>query len=74
MDAAAFAGDDVGDLPAFAALRALAAEGALAHAVSIGVTSAESPPEVSAADVVVEGPAGLAALLDALADAISAPG
>jgi trehalose 6-phosphate phosphatase len=74
MDAAAFAGDDVGDLPAFAALRALAGEGALAHGVSIGVTSAESPPEVRAADIVVEGPAGLAALLDALADAISAPG
>ena len=50
--------------------RALAATGALAHAVSIGVTSDESPPEVSAADVVVDGPAGLAALLDALADAI----
>jgi trehalose 6-phosphate phosphatase len=70
MRSAAFAGDDVGDLPAFAALRALADEGGLAHAVSIGVTSDESPPEVHAADVVVEGPAGLAALLDALADAI----
>jgi len=70
MRAAAFAGDDAGDLPAFAALRALADDGTLAHAVSIGVTSDESPPEVHAADVVVEGPAGLAALLDALADAI----
>jgi hypothetical protein len=29
---------------------------------------------VHAADVVVDGPAGLAALLDALADALSAPG
>jgi trehalose 6-phosphate phosphatase len=74
MAAAAFAGDDVGDLPAFAALRALAIDGVLAHAVSIGVTSAESPAEVHAADVVVDGPAGLAALLDGLADAISAPG
>jgi len=74
MDAAAFAGDDAGDLPAFAALRALAADGRLAHAACIGVTSDESPPEVQAADVVVAGPAGLAALLDALADAISAPG
>jgi trehalose 6-phosphate phosphatase len=71
MRAAAFAGDDAGDLPAFAALHALAADGNLGHAVSIGVTSDESPAEVHAADVVVEGPAGLAALLDALADAIS---
>jgi len=71
MRAAAFAGDDAGDLPAFAALRALADDGVLGHAVSIGVRSDESPPAVHAADVVVEGPAGLAALLDALADAIS---
>jgi hypothetical protein len=54
-------------------LRALSDDGALDHAVSIGVTSDESPPEVHAADVVVEGPAGLAALLDALADAILGP-
>jgi trehalose 6-phosphate phosphatase len=74
MATAAFAGDDVGDLPAFDALDALAAEGVLAHAVSIGVMSDESPPEVHAADVVVDGPAGLAALLDALADAISGRG
>jgi trehalose 6-phosphate phosphatase len=71
MRTAAFAGDDAGDLPAFAALRALAADGTLASGVSIGVTSDESPPEVRAADVVVEGPAGLAALFDALADAIT---
>jgi trehalose 6-phosphate phosphatase len=72
--AAAFAGDDVGDLPAFAALRGLVADGVLAHAVSIGVTSDESPPEVRAADVVVDGPGGLAAVLDAVSDAISASG
>ncbi len=48
LHAAAFAGDDAGDLPAFAALHALVADGALAHAVSIGVTSDESPPEVRA--------------------------
>jgi trehalose 6-phosphate phosphatase len=70
MRTAAFAGDDAGDLPAFAALRALARDGGLDHAVSIGVASDESPPEVHAADVVVEGPAGLATLLDALADAV----
>lgn len=73
MRAAAFAGDDAGDLPAFAALHALVATGELAHGVSIGVTSEESPPAVHAADVVVDGPAGLVALLDALADALSAP-
>jgi trehalose 6-phosphate phosphatase len=71
MDAAAFAGDDAGDVPAFAALRTLVGEGALVHAVSIGVTSDESPPEVHLADVVVDGPGGLAALLAALADAIT---
>jgi trehalose 6-phosphate phosphatase len=71
MRTAAFAGDDAGDLPAFSALHALADDGTLAHAVSIGVTSDESPPAVRAADVVVEGPPGLASLLDALADAIS---
>ena len=74
MAAAAFAGDDAGDLPAFASLHALAVEGSLGHAVTIGVTSDESPPEVWAADVVVDGPAGLAALFDQLADALSAPG
>ena len=72
MEVAAFAGDDAGDVPAFDALRALVDAGALLHAVSIGVTSDESPPEVHAADVLVDGPAGLAALLDALAEAISA--
>jgi trehalose 6-phosphate phosphatase len=72
MDLAAFAGDDAGDVPAFAALRAMAERGELAHAVTIGVTSDESPPEVHAADALVDGPAGLAALLDALAEAISA--
>ena len=45
-----------------------------ARAVSIGVTSSESPPEVRAADVVVDGPSGLATLLDALADDLSARG
>jgi trehalose 6-phosphate phosphatase len=69
---AAFAGDDAGDLPAFATMRALAAAGDLDHAVTIGVTSAESPPEIAACEVVVDGPAGFAGLLTDLADAISA--
>jgi trehalose 6-phosphate phosphatase len=74
MEVAAFAGDDAGDVPAFDALRAMVDTGAVANAVTIGVTSDESPPEVHTADVVVDGPAGLAALLDELADAISARG
>lgn len=71
---AAFAGDDAGDLPAFAALRALVAEGALAHAACIGVASTEGPPEILAADVVVDGPRALAELLRAVVDAISVRG
>jgi trehalose 6-phosphate phosphatase len=72
--AAAFAGDDAGDLPAFAALEELARTGDLAHAVRIGVVSDESPPEIGGADVVLDGPAALAALLDQLATAITARG
>lgn len=64
---AAFAGDDRGDLAAFAALTGLVARGALADAVRIGVHSAEAPPELeSATDVIVDGPAGLVALFSAL--------
>jgi len=68
---AAFAGDDAGDVVAFGALRALVASGALAGAATIGVRSVESPPGVLGADVVVDGPAGLAALFGALADAVT---
>jgi len=71
---AAFAGDDAGDVAAFAALRGLLANGRIVAAVTIGVASDESPAEVRAQDVVVEGPAGLAMLLTQLADALSAPG
>lgn len=69
--AAAFAGDDLGDLPAFDALDRLSASGALQHAVRVGVQSSEAPPELLArADVVVDGPPGLAVLLARLADAL----
>jgi trehalose 6-phosphate phosphatase len=71
---AGFAGDDAGDLPAFAALAELALTGVLDHAVSIGVASDESPAEIGAADVVVDGPDGLAVVLDALADELSGRG
>ena len=48
-------GDDLGDLPAFAALTELAAEG---HDVlRVAVRSEESPPQLlAAADLVVQGP------------------
>ncbi|HWS47403.1 MAG TPA: trehalose-phosphatase [Acidimicrobiia bacterium] len=68
---AAFAGDDTGDLPAFAALAQSCADGAIGRAVRIGVHSPEAPPELDGAvDVVVDGPAGLVALLARVADEI----
>ena len=75
FDAACFAGDDRGDLPAFAALDRAVDAGRLGAAVRIGVASPESPPELlERADVVVDGPPGLAALLARLADAIGRRG
>lgn len=73
--AAAFAGDDMGDLAAFDALDRLQAQGRLEHAVRIAVRSPEEPPDlVARADVRVDGPAGLATLLAELAAEItSAP-
>jgi len=68
---AAFAGDDVGDLPAFDALVRLVHDGTLAHGVRVGVRSSEAPPRILGADVVVDGPSGLAALLQDLALTIS---
>jgi trehalose 6-phosphate phosphatase len=62
-----FAGDDVGDLDAFAALERLRADGL--WTCGLVARAAETPPEVeAAADVVVEGTHGIAVLLDALAD------
>jgi trehalose 6-phosphate phosphatase len=59
----AYAGDDLGDLPAFGALRRLAASGASTLAVAAG--GPETPVEVvEAADVVLDGPAGVVAWLD----------
>jgi len=70
-DAACFAGDDRGDLSAFDALGRAVAHGRLRHAVRVGVRSHEVPPElVERADVIVDGPAGLASLLDDLSRAI----
>jgi trehalose 6-phosphate phosphatase len=64
-DSVLFCGDDLGDLPAFAAVRALRAEGIPGCAVASA--SAESPQVAAAADLVVDGPEGIVALLAALA-------
>jgi trehalose 6-phosphate phosphatase len=64
--AAACFGDDVGDLPAFAALAVLAAQGVAVARVA--VVDDESPAEIlDAADATVDGPSGAVALLEALA-------
>lgn len=71
--AAIFAGDDHGDLAAFAALGRLVAAGRLEHAVRVAVRSEEVPAALlEAADYQVDGPPGLAALLARLADASEA--
>jgi trehalose 6-phosphate phosphatase len=71
MDAAAFAGDDAGDLAAFDALDRLQADGALGAAVRVAVRSDEAPADlVARADVVVDGPVGLAALLVDLGESL----
>jgi trehalose 6-phosphate phosphatase len=69
---ACFAGDDRGDLPAFAALDRALNDGRLGHVVRIAVGSKEAPPElVAEADLVVDGPEGLVTLLHELAEAVS---
>ena len=66
MTAACFAGDDDGDLAAFAALDRLAAGGT--RTVRVAVADEETPPDlVAAADVVVSGPADALDLLNLLA-------
>jgi trehalose 6-phosphate phosphatase len=66
--AACYLGDDLGDLPAFAALAELASGEGLVT-VSIAAVDDESAPEVAeAADVVVRGPLGALAVLEWLAD------
>jgi trehalose 6-phosphate phosphatase len=67
-------GDDVGDLPAFAALEALrAAEGPPRTVVRVAAVDAESPRVVAeAADLSVAGATGAVALLRDLAAAVAA--
>jgi trehalose 6-phosphate phosphatase len=63
-----FCGDDLGDLAAFAAVRELRASGI--SGCTVCSRSLESPQVAAAADVVTDGPAGIVALLSALADTI----
>jgi trehalose 6-phosphate phosphatase len=60
-----FAGDDVGDLPAFAEIRRLRTAGTAAW--SVGVRSADVPELPEAADVLVGAPAELVSLLAGIA-------
>lgn len=65
-NAAAFFGDDLGDLPAFDALDRFEADGGVALRVAVA-GSDESPSElVDRADAVVDGPAGALQLLQSL--------
>jgi trehalose 6-phosphate phosphatase len=66
-----YCGDDLGDIPAFEAVAELRADGVPGLAVCSG--SAEVTALADAADLVVDGPDGVAALLDALATALSVP-
>ncbi|SOD66021.1 trehalose 6-phosphate phosphatase [Streptomyces zhaozhouensis] len=63
-----YGGDDLGDLPAFAAVAELAAGGVPGLRVCSG--SAEVTALAEATDLTVDGPAGLAAFLTRLADAM----
>jgi len=73
MRAVAVFGDDVGDLPAFAAAAEMAGRGVTV--VRVASVDRESAPEVAAgADVVVEGPTGARALLEQLARAVAVSG
>jgi trehalose 6-phosphate phosphatase len=66
MQAAAYFGDDMGDLPAFDGLDRLVATGV--EAVRVAVRTEEAPPELlRRADLVVDGPEGALAVFEELA-------
>jgi len=67
-----YAGDDLGDLPAFGAVAALRGQGV--PGLTVCSSSEEVTAVADAADLVVPGPAGLAGLLGGLTEAIRAPG
>jgi trehalose 6-phosphate phosphatase len=67
VDAALYVGDDRTDVDGFTGLRELVEQGRLRAAVCVGVTSEETPAELrDAADVLVEGTAGVRGMLEAL--------
>lgn len=67
LRAALYAGDDIADLLAFEALDRAREDGRLEHAVKVAVRGAETPEAlVTAADVVVDGPAEMVELLATL--------
>jgi len=67
LRAAVYVGDDLTDVDAFAGLRALVEQGRLGTAVCVGVRSEETPRELEeSADTLVDGPAGVRELLEAL--------
>jgi trehalose 6-phosphate phosphatase len=67
-----YCGDDLGDRPAFAAVRELRARGIPGLVVCSG--SAEVTELADEADLVVDGPEGVVALLAALAESVSSAG
>jgi trehalose 6-phosphate phosphatase len=67
-----YCGDDLGDEPAFRAVAELRADGVAGLAVCSG--SAEVTALAELADLVVDGPDGVATLLDSLATAMAARG
>lgn len=70
LDHALFAGDDRTDVDAFAALAQAASAGRLKRAVSVGVRSRETPPEIEQmADLMVAGRRGVDRMLKALTGA-----
>ena len=67
VDAALYVGDDNTDVDAFRGLRELAEEGRIETAACVGVRSDETPDAIEReADLLVDGPAGVRGLLEAL--------
>lgn len=70
LDFVVYVGDDIGDLPAFAALDAMAERGI--GAVKVAVSNAESGDLAAHADAIAEGPAAMAAWLRAVVRRLTA--
>jgi trehalose 6-phosphate phosphatase len=69
-NAVIYVGDDLGDLPAYAAVEQLRADGRAG--VTVASTGADAPPELAArADLVLDGPTAVVDFLARLAAAVS---